>query len=854
MSRLPTGTVTFLFTDIEGSTRLLQALGDRFRAVIERHNDLLRSSIEAHSGVVVRTEGDAFFAVFERAADAVAAAVEAQRSLHTEPWPDGRPIGVRMGLHTGEGTPGGDDYVGFDVHRAARIGAAAHGGQVLVSASTRALADGAQPEGVRFRALGPHRLKDLPRAEDLSQVEIEGLPISFPPLRARQRDRLPTYRTSFLGREEELERLGSLLQPGRLVTLTGAGGTGKTRLAVECARAAVERFPDGAFFVDLATVEDPDRVPAAIAAAIGIPEEPGRPALEAIREHLEGRSALLVLDNFEQVVEAAPVLTALADATPASAFLATSRIPLQISGEQRFPMMGLAEAAAALFVDRARGVDPLFDPSPDELEEIRAICVRLDGLPLAVELAASRIADMPVGELRAHVTDRLAEVGQGPRDAPARQRSLESLISWSYDLLSEEERLVFEGLGVFVGSWPADAPQPVIDPEGTLDVGSALRSLTLNNLIRRPDRTSTRMSMLTTIRDFAETRARYRGQPAALRARHAAFFADLAETAGPHIIGPEQPLWRSKLDAERDNLLAAVTWSLSQDPSIGLRIIAASWRHWQQRGEMASVRGALRRLLDTEVGRRRTLLRARALSALGSLAYYQADLDEVARAYPEALEIFQGVGDEAGVAEATWNLTYLSLSTGDLAGAEPLARDAVARFAALGDVRGEASARVALAAVLLGQGDLEAARAEASRSVRELDEAGDWIQGNYARDLVARVDMEAGDVDAAFEGYLALLDHARALGNDMGMVIGMAIMAKILSARGDHRRAVLLAGVHETQRSVLGLSLPEPITYFEDPRPAAEAVLGPGEVASLWSQGQGMSMLEAFELIDELRP
>ena len=473
MRELPTGTVTLLFTDIEGSTRLLQQVGDHYAGILTECRQLLRAAFRRWNGYEVDTQGDAFFVAFARATDAVSAAVEMQRALAAHPWPDGAPVHVRIGLHTGEPQRSVEGYVGLDVHRAARIMSAGHGGQVLLSQTTRDLVEHDLPDGVSLRDLGAHRLKDLLHPSHLFALVISGLPADFPPLRTldTHHNHLPLQPTSLIGRETEVAEISALLkQPEkRLLTLLGPGGIGKTRLAIAAATQMRSFFVGGTCFVGLAALSDPQLVVPTIARELGLKESGNRPILEQVQAFIGEQHFLLVLDNFEQIVAAAEVLEELLADCPGLSILVTSRAVLHLSAEQIIPVTPLSlpslspsdnediaeSAAVTLFVQRARNILPSFQLTPTNARAIAEVCVRLDGLPLAIELAAARVKLLPPQALLARLSQRLHLLTGGPRSLPVRQQTLRSTIQWSYDLLGPEEQALFHLLSVFVDGWHA---------------------------------------------------------------------------------------------------------------------------------------------------------------------------------------------------------------------------------------------------------------------------------------------------------------------------------------------------------------------------------------------------------------
>ena len=623
MAPLPTGTVTFLFTDIEGSTRLLTKLGESYREVLGRHHALLREHIVATGGAEVETEGDAFFVAFSNAPAAVACAAAAQRALATEAWPDGCELRVRMGIHTGQGTLADGDYVGLDVHRAARVSASAHGGQVVLSDATRALAADALPVGVSLRDLGDHRLKDLPAPMRLHQLVIDGLPDEFPPLRSLGRGNLPPPLTGFVGRDAELADISRLLQSARLVTLTGTGGAGKTRLMIEVARQVEDRFPEGCWFVPLETVTEPDLVLPAIGRTLSIAEVSGRPAADWLAEALSGRRLLLLLDNLEQVIEVAPQVRQLLANAPEPRIFCSSREALRVSGEHEFPVPPLhPELAVQLFVGRARQVRPDWQPSAADLEAVAQICRLLDGLPLAIELAAARIRLFPAHQLLKRLSERLPTLESGVRDAPERQRTLSATIDWSWNLLNPVEQQVFTRLAVFTGGADLAAIEAIIDPshEVSRDVLTPLTSLVEKSLVVVDQGTTgdSRYRMLETIREYAANRFAGSAAEGFVRQRHLEFFLELTRDMESQLFMEDPAPALTRLEADHDNIRSAIEFSEeSGQPALGFAISAAIWRFWQQRGHLSEGRLLLERLLAAPGSESDPVALARGLTAYG---------------------------------------------------------------------------------------------------------------------------------------------------------------------------------------------------------------------------------------------
>jgi predicted ATPase/class 3 adenylate cyclase len=865
MRALPTGTVTFLFTDIEGSTRLLEELGVAYRAVQEDHFRLMRAAINDGDGVEIRTEGDAFFVVFPTARGAVRAAAAAQRAFAAHIFPHGEPIRVRMGMHAGEGVLGGDDYLGMDVNRTARIAAAAHGGQVLLSESARALAEPGLPEGVSLRDLGEHRLKDLTRPEHMYQLVIEGLPAEFPTLTTldARPNNLPAQLTSFVGRDEQIATVERLLPESRLLTLTGSGGTGKTRLALQVAAEVLADFPDGAFFVDLSAITDPALVTSEIGVTLGVAEDPGRPILESLKDYLRDRELLLLLDNFEQVADAAAAVAELIEAARKLKVLVTSRVVLHLYGEREVvvPPLILPDPAhlpdltslshyeaVALFIERAAAVEPDFAVSNENAPAVAEICVRLDGLPLAIELAASRVKLLSPQAILSRLEQRLPLQAATVRNLPERQRTLRGTIDWSYDLLERAERKLLARLSLFAGGATLEAAEAVGNPGGELglDVLDGLASLVDKSLLRRTEAPEgeTRFVMLRTIREYAEDRLREDFDAADTAGRHAAFFLALAEEAAPHLTTEHQVRWLDRCEREHDNLRAALRWSVEdEDAETGLRIVAAVWRFWQQRGHL---REGLRWAEDllAVAPDRRSPARARAHSAAGGLAYWLDDTDTTARHYEEGVAIARELGDPRLTMEATYNLGFVPLVSEDPEGARPLFQEALAIARELDDPAWIVPIMGDLAYVDVVTGNY----AEAISLLEEVTEDARRLGHRFrlADDLTAlgHAHLGAGNHDAARpflrEGLELLVEDA----NLPMMVTSLFFYAVLAGAEGQHERAACLWAAGEELRASIG-GAPSAVMKLEDPTAAAREAIGDEAVDRAVAEGRAMDLDKA---------
>lgn len=867
MRKLPTGTVTFLFTDIEGSTLLLRDLGEGYRAVLDEHSVIVRRAIAEARGTEVRTEGDSFFAVFLTPGDAVRAAVVAQRGLSSHRWPHERPLRVRMGLHTGEGVMGVDDYLGLDVNRAARIAAAASGGQVLLSEATAVLVENNLGEGVVIRSLGHHRLKDLGRPEHLHDLVIRGLQSQFPPPRSMEvPSNLPVELTSFVGRESEVDQAKALLARTRLLTVTGPGGAGKTRLALRLAADISDDFSDGTFFVDLAPVSDPALVTPTIASTLGVREEGWeRPVGESLADHLRDRRLLLVLDNFEQVVPAAPLVTELLAAAPSLKIVVTSRASLRLQVEQELPLTPLnvpdvnalapvedlfRNEAVALFVQRATAVDPNFILTHESAREVAEIVARLDGLPLAIELAAMRIAVLTPADMLRRMDRRLPLLNRGARDLPARQKTLRAAVGWSYDLLANHERVFFRRFSVMNGGATLEAAGAVCDANGdmAMEVLEVLESLADNSLVQTSNtpQGGIRFGMLQTVREFAQEQLDAEGERSSIGRRHAGWFLDFAEEAEPHFRGPEMLRWLESVQQEHDNLRAALLWAIENDAAeLGLRLSGALWRFWHLGGHLTEGRRWASAVLSLPSAAKQTVARSKALAALGGLAYWQTDVPAAREAYEEALEISRKLGDGPSVAEGTYNLAFAYGLVPTRSGSRELFVQSRAMFDRLGNRRGVADSLWGLAMLARLEGDYVAARSQAEASVRLHRENGDALGLVDSLQELGRAAFELEDLEVARSSFLQTLEFLGPVGYRTAIAIALENLAAFENRRAEPERALRLAGASEALKESAGGQVPPEFVDLPDPREAAKATLSKERMASAWEEGRAMTLQEA---------
>ncbi len=782
MQSLPSGTVTFLFTDIEGSTRLLREVGDRYTDLLNDHRRLLRDAFARYGGVEVDTQGDAFFVAFTRASDALAAAADGQAALRNGL------IRVRMGIHTGEPAVTREGYVGIDVHRAARIAAAGHGGQVLLSRSTRDLV---AAEDVRD--LGEHRLKDLSAPERLFQLGDE----RFPPLKSLRRTNLPVPATPFIGRTRELEEVVGLLRRDdvRLLTLTGPGGTGKTRLALQAAAEVAEDVPDGIWWIPLAALRDPALAVDAVAKSLEVRERPGLPLEEALADELAAKRALLLIDNAEHLLpEVATQIAGLRRADGLT-LLVTSRERLQLQGEHSWMVPSLdREDGSALFTARARALRPEFS----ETGTTAAICARLDNLPLALELAAARTQIFSPEELLERLGRGLDL--KGGRDADPRQQTLRGTIRWSYELLTSDEQRLFVHLALFVGGCTFEAAEAVCDA----DVDT-LQSLVEKSLVRTREAAGrARYWMLETIREFAGEQLEGLGDADALRRRHAEFFVALAEQADPHLRhGPDQQLWSDRIAADYDNIRAAMNFALRWEPLVALRLIGRLTFFVWQRGGFEEARAWAEAVLAESVGRPEELV-GRAHEFAAVIAERLGNTAEEVRHADAAYAAFRRAGDEYGIANALRERGKAAAALGDFERAAVLYRELAELTQRIGDRWNAAVALNNLGDIALQSGDWEPVVELCGRSSMLRRELGDEWGAALALGNVALAEIELGRLSSAATNVHAALQMSMTVGADT--VVSQALDTAVLLAAslGRMREAACLLGATSRLQDQLG--------------------------------------------------
>jgi predicted ATPase/class 3 adenylate cyclase len=807
-SPLPSGTVTFLFTDIEGSTKLAQQYPEVMPILLARHHEILHQSIQAQNGYVFQIVGDSFAVAFHNARDALNAALNAQRILQSEAWTPA-PIKVRMGIHTGTAQLNDEkQYSGYaTLASTQRIMSAGHGGQVLLSGATRELVRDMLPINSELQDLGEKRLKDLLRAEHLYQLNIVGLLATFPPLKTLDlfANNLPVQLTSFIGRENEIAEVKQELESHRLVTLTGSGGTGKTRLSLQVAAELLDHFDHGVWFVELAPLTDPQLIPQTILSVIGISEQPGKTPLELLQEYLHEKKTLIVLDNCEHLIEAsAKVVNALLNAAPNLKIMASSREALGVKGEASYPVPSLSlpdikhlplieqlsqYEAVRLFIDRALLVAPHFVVDKDNAPHIAQICYRLDGIPLAIELAAARVKVISVEQISKRLDDRFRLLTGGARTALPRQQTLRALIDWSYDLILENERLLLCRLSVFAGGWALEAAEEVCAGNGieSYEILDLLSQLVNKSLVVVQDSQSgeTRYRMLETIRQYAREKLLEVGGGEIIRDRHLAYFVKLAVQAEPELHYSNQVFWLNRLDEEIDNFRMAIEWALTKDVEAGLRIAAIPWRFWLGRGYFQEVGAWLQSLLEQY--KMIDALHAQALAIHSSCIFRQGNFPEAVRLAKQSVEMARTVSDQRTEALSLAFLGVTMTIQGNMAEGGPLLEQALAIYRSLGDKIGQAGTTEWLSA---NNKDMERALAYAQESVALAREMGD-LSGLVPRlCMLARLTLWNGDLTSPAAWLEEALSISRQLNDRSGESYAISTYGNFAYCQGNYPQAI----------------------------------------------------------------
>ncbi|MFZ0013156.1 MAG: adenylate/guanylate cyclase domain-containing protein [Acidimicrobiia bacterium] len=853
MVTLPRGTVTFLFTDIEDSTDLNASVGDeRFRGLLERHNALIRAVLDEHGGVEVATEGDSFFAVFTSARSALEAAVDIDLSLAGADWGESKAPRVRIGAHTGTGVVGADNYVGVDVNKAHRVASSAHGGQIVLSRWTVEALGPEVPRQGTITDLGKYKLRGFKEPESIYQLSVPGVSLSFPPLRApRAESRLPTQFSEFVGRDAEIALGIEALGKYRLLTLTGPGGTGKTRLALELARSVEEQFEFGAWFVPLSSIREPHHIAGAILDAFQLQSAVNADSEEHVANYLAGKSMLLVLDNFEQLVEGSSIVSNLLDRAGQLKVIVTSRVPLHLAGERELPIppLDVPEPGAAadvvsasegvqLFVRRASAVRPDFRLDEGNFGTIATITRSLDGLPLAIELAASRMRSLTPDLILERLGNQL--LTSQSREIPARQQTIVNAIGWSYDLLDESSRKLFEELSVFSGGFRlAEAEKVCADG---LDVLDGLTRLVDQSLLLQTEIAGEpRFRMLTVIREFAYAALVARRGDRSVLDQHAAVYLPIAEEASREILTSKQGYWLGRLTADQDNMRAALGHVISVgDGSTACRYVSSLWRYWQIKGQLTEARELTESALSLVEGVD-PIARAHALTALAGILYWQGDWPATSRPYREALEIFESHDLESEVAGALYNLSFPLGYMGDFDGAMAVLRRSLEISEKTHDMNGVGLAYWGLGNLYAYQERWEEVVEFCGRSADIFSDIDAPFDLGWARFMLAFAFAKQGKIDPARASLRLAADLFSGVGDLSAMALILDSMSAISLKVGDRRRSAYFAGAARRIKLDTGVTIgevdinewPESVEFLSNLDVEEAAALDEGFVADL---------------------
>lgn len=932
MSNLPSGTVTFLFTDIEGSTKLAQQYPDAMPALLARHHAILHQTIQAHNGYVFQIIGDSFHAAFHTVRDALQAAIDAQRLLVNEPW-NPAAVKVRMGINTGGAQAGAIEeraggYSGYlTLTRAERVMSAACGGQILMSHASAELVRGELPQGVTLRDLQEHRLKGLPNPERIWQVDAPDLPHDFPPLTSINAipNNLPLQLTSFIGRERELAEIKQLLMTTHLVTLTGSGGAGKTRLSLQTAADVLETFPDGVWFVELATIADPALVPQTIATALGVREMLGHSIQDLLVDYLRAKRLLLILDNCEHLIDAcAQLANQLLHAAPKLRMLASSREALGIAGEHayRVPSLSIVELRHApaldaiqrndcvhLFVERALAAQSSFRLTDKNAPAIAQICMRLDGIPLAVELAAARVKVFTPDQIAARLDDRFRLLTGGSRTALPRQQTLRALIDWSYDLLSESERTLLRRLSVFVDGWTYEAAEAVCAGDGieTFDVLDLLTHLADKSLVtvEESDEASARYRLLETIRQYARDKLLDSGEVVAIRNRHLAYFLQFGDKVYVQFLSGHGGQWRRRVKTERDNLRAAIEWALDNQPEAALRLSGKLSLYWSLLGYAREARrwleAGLERVaalppVEGEAARERQFNRAGGLLGLATAMTMLSEMAAAKHYAEESLLIWRELGmlrergyalmtiaistqffgdgstalaavkEAIGIARANGYLGLLAYALGlgawivgslerDIPTARSYVKESIELFRSLGDDESAAFPLLVLGDLEYVLGNYKDARAAYEASLAGNLAAGNPQEANRSRSGLANAEWRLGHYEAALKLYHEVIAEWQWIGNRGGIARCLECIAFALLHHAENeterewwlRRAAQLLGAAEKLRETIdAVMTPSEQTEYEQEFARLRERLDETTLKAAWAEGRALTMQQAI--------
>jgi predicted ATPase/DNA-binding SARP family transcriptional activator len=846
---LPAGTVAFMLTDLEGSTRRWEHHPAAMRRAMATHDEVLGRLVGAHGGKQVESgrEGDSVFAAFTRATDAVACAVEVQREFAAQDWPDGADLHIRVAIHSGEAELRSAHYYGPAVYRCARILVTGYGDQVLLSQATHNLVVDAMPEGATLRDLGSHRLRDLERPERIFQLVAPGLRPSFPPLKSLdpRRQNLPIAATRFIGREDDLEAIKRRLAANRMVTLTGAGGTGKTRLALQAAADLIDDYRDGAWLVELAALSEPELVPQTAAEALGVREEAGRPVIKTLCDWLGDKNLLLVLDNCEHLVQ--PVVR-LADRLlrecPGVRLLATSRAALRVNGEAILRVGPLPEAEAViLFAERSAAVQPSFRLNEDNAQSVAGICRRVEGIPLAVELAAGRARMMAPAEILIRLQDSFALLAGGSLSADSRHETLKAAMDWSYWLLDEDEKLLLRQLSVFAGGFTLDAAEAVCTAGETEPVVELVGQLVDKSLVtpHETGESPTRYAVLETVREYGRERLIEHGELAQAQRRHSTYFVQLAEAARPRLSGPQRTDWQQRLSSEMDNLRAVFDNSAVLPADLIVRLAAALVDFWDSRGDYSEGRAHLEAAL--QLSPKPTSSRAHVLLGLALMTGAQGDLSTESAYCEQSLLLFRKLKDREGEAASLQQLGQIAIQQEDYGRARSFLSEAldIATDGGFQRIRSICFWRLGMVAVF--DRDMHGAGEHISASLKLGREQSDT-------EMVAMSLLMLGNL-ALWEGRLAeaeanlgeSLRTWRIDGNNRTIANLLESLAAVAAAHADTDRALRLGGAAESLRRRIAV-VPSSPFHREISGRLESARREPGGVEA-WAAGASMSREEA---------